>query len=74
MRPTGGPMPGYGLFTWQVDDEPGAFSAVGLAGQFIYVSPRTRTVIVKLSYYPPAEPDYVLPETQAFFKAVVHAR
>jgi len=73
MRPTGGPMPGYGLFTWQVDAEPGAFSAVGLAGQFIYVSPQTRTVIVKLSYYPPAEPDYVLPETQAYFKAVAHA-
>jgi CubicO group peptidase (beta-lactamase class C family) len=74
MLPTGGPMPGYGLFTWQIDDEPGAFSAVGLAGQFIYVSPRTRTVIVKLSYYPPEEPEYVLPETQAFFKAVAHAR
>lgn len=73
MLPTGGPMPGYGLFTWQIDAEPGAFSAVGLAGQFIYVSPGTRTVIVKLSYYPPAEPDYVLPETQAFFKAVAHA-
>jgi CubicO group peptidase (beta-lactamase class C family) len=66
-------MPGYGLFTWQVDSEPGAFSAVGLDGQFIYVSPQTRTVIVKLSNYPPAEPDYVLPETQAFFKAVAHA-
>ncbi len=74
MRPTGGPMPGYGLFTWQIDDEPGAFAAVGLAGQFIYVSPRTRTVIVKLSYYPPAEPNSMLPETQAFFKAVAHAR
>lgn len=73
MLPTGGPMPGYGLFTWQIDAEPGAFSAVGLAGQFIYVSPGTRTVIVKLSYYPSAEPDYVLPETQAFFKAVAHA-
>lgn len=74
MLPTGGPMPGYGLFTWQIDGEPGAYSAVGLAGQFIYVSPRTSTVIVKLSYYPPAEPDYVLPETQAFFKAVAQAR
>jgi CubicO group peptidase (beta-lactamase class C family) len=74
MLPTGAPMPGYGLFTWRIDEEPGAFSAVGLAGQFIYVSPQTRTVIVKLSYYPPAEPDYALPETQAFFKAVAHAR
>jgi CubicO group peptidase (beta-lactamase class C family) len=74
MRPTGGAMPGYGLFTWQIDQEPGAFSAVGLAGQFIYVSPKTRTVIVKLSYYPPVEPPTVLPETVAFFNAVAHAR
>ncbi|HEY6816365.1 MAG TPA: serine hydrolase [Croceibacterium sp.] len=70
MVPTGQPMPGYGLFTWQVDDEPGAYSAVGLAGQYIYVHPQSRTVIVKLSYYPPAEPAHVRPETTAFFKAV----
>lgn len=74
MTPTGAPMPGYGLFTWQVDDEPGAYAAVGLAGQFIYVHPQTRTVIVKLSYYPPAEPEHVRPETMAFFKAVAHTR
>jgi len=72
MKPTGGPMPGYGLFTWQIDHEPGAFSVVGLAGQFIYVSRQTRTVIVKLSYYPPEEPTSALPETVAFFKAVAH--
>jgi CubicO group peptidase (beta-lactamase class C family) len=72
MTPTGAPMPGYGLFTWQVDDEPGAYAAVGLAGQFIYVHPQSRTVIVKLSYYPPAEPEHVRPETLAFFKAVAH--
>ena len=70
MKPTGERMPGYGLFTWQVDQEPGAFAAVGLAGQFIYVHPETRTVIVKLSYYPPAEPDYVLAETLAYFHAI----
>ena len=74
MVPTGAPMPGYGLFTWQVDDEPGAYAAVGLAGQFIYVHPQSRTVIVKLSYYPPAEPEHVRPETLAFFKAVVHTQ
>lgn len=74
MTPTGERMPGYGLFTWQIDDEPGAFAAVGLAGQFIYVSPETRTVIVKLSYYPPAEPETMLPETRAYFRAVAHAR
>ncbi len=71
MKPTGIPVrPGYGFFTWQVDDEPGAFAAVGLAGQFIYVHPESRTVIVKLSYYPPVEPGYVGPETVAYFKAI----
>lgn len=66
-------FPGYGFQIWQVDDEPGAYAAVGLAGQFIYVSPQTKTVIVKLSYYPPVAPDYVDPETIAYFKAVAHA-
>lgn len=60
MKPTGLPagegFPGYGLQTWQVDGEPGAYAAVGLAGQFIYVHPATRTVVVKLSYYPPVPP------------------
>jgi CubicO group peptidase (beta-lactamase class C family) len=60
MKPTGIPagegFPGYGLQTWQVDGEPGAYAAVGLAGQFIYVHPATRTVVVKLSYYPPVPP------------------
>lgn len=44
---------GYGFQWWKVDDNPGAFSAVGLQGQFIYVHPASRTVIVKLSYFPP---------------------
>lgn len=74
MLPTGGPMPGYGFQTWQIDDEPGAYSAVGLAGQFIYVHPASRTVIVKLSYYPPAEPEHVLPETLAMFHAIAAAK
>ena len=74
MVPTGQPMPGYGLFTWQVDDEPGAFAAVGLAGQYIYVHPASRTVIVKLSYYPPVEPEHVAPETLAYFKAIAESQ
>jgi CubicO group peptidase (beta-lactamase class C family) len=76
MLPTGEPagkgFPGYGFQIWQVDDEPGAFAAVGLAGQFIYVHPRSRTVIVKLSHYPPAEPEHVRPETLALFRAVAN--
>lgn len=73
MTPTGERMPGYGLFTWQIDDTPGAYAAVGLAGQFIYVSPQTRTVVVKLSHYPPAEPETVLPETRAYLQAIARA-
>ena len=76
MLPTGNKpgegFPGYGLFTWQVDNEPGAYCAVGLAGQYIYVSPATDTVIVKLSYYPPAEPPNVTPETIGYFEAIAH--
>jgi len=79
MLPTGipkgtpGGFPGYGLQIWQVDDEPGAFCAVGLAGQYIYVSPATDMVIVKLSHYPPVEPPTVTSETIGYFKAIAHA-
>jgi CubicO group peptidase (beta-lactamase class C family) len=62
---------GYGFQTWQVDDEPDAYSAVGLAGQFIYVHPRTRTVIVKLSYNPPVEPEWLTGEVIGYFHAIV---
>lgn len=44
---------GYGYQWWKVDENPGAFAAVGLQGQFIYVHPASRTVIVKLSFFPP---------------------
>ena len=73
MQPTGAPRSGYGFQTWQIDDEPGAFAAVGLAGQFIYVHPESRTVIVKLSYYPPAEPEHVMPATLAMFRAIARS-
>ncbi|HEY1125023.1 MAG TPA: serine hydrolase [Sphingobium sp.] len=75
MVPTGAPGGrGYGLQFWQLDDEPGAFVALGLAGQFIYVHPATRTVIVKLSYFPPVEPPEVMPETLRYFKAIISQR
>lgn len=61
---------GYGYQTWQVDNEPGAYSAVGLAGQFIYVHPSTRTVIVKLSYNPPVEPEWLTGEVIDYFHAI----
>ncbi|HSG57850.1 MAG TPA: serine hydrolase [Paracoccaceae bacterium] len=77
MKPTGAPagagFPGYGFQTWQVDAEAGAYSAVGLAGQWIYVHPATRTVIVKLSYHPPVEPAWLTPEVLGYFARVANA-
>lgn len=61
------PPDGHGLQTWQIDDQPGEFAAVGLAGQLIYVHPSSRTLIVKLSYHPPVQP-----ETLAYLKAIAH--
>lgn len=61
---------GYGMQFWQLDGEPGAYTALGLAGQFIYIHPATRTVIVKLSYFPIPEPPQAMPETLAYFKAI----
>jgi CubicO group peptidase (beta-lactamase class C family) len=70
MLPTGQGRRGYGFQTWQIDGEPGAYAAVGLAGQLIYVHPASRTVIVKLSYHPPAPPASVESETTAYLKAI----
>jgi CubicO group peptidase (beta-lactamase class C family) len=78
MRPTGIPagegFPGYGFQTWQVDGEPGAYAAVGLAGQFIYVHPATRTVIVKLSYYPPVPPATTDDDVLGYFAQIANSR
>jgi CubicO group peptidase (beta-lactamase class C family) len=49
-----GPGPGYG-YQWWMGQRPGSFQALGLQGQYIYVDPTSRTVIVKLSYFPPGE-------------------
>ena len=74
MKATGGPMPGYGLQTWQIDAEPGAYSAVGLAGQYIYVHPASRTVIVKLSHFPPGNDEEVSRATVDYFGAIARQR
>lgn len=59
---------GYGLQWWLLDDK-GAYSALGLQGQYIYVDPRSRTVVVKISYFPPGD-DTAVAETGAFLQAV----
>lgn len=62
------PQGGYGYQFWTVPNSD-AYQALGLQGQYIYVDPTTRTVIVKMSYYPPADMK-VSEETAAFFAAV----
>ena len=59
---------GYAMQWWLLDNS-GAYSAVGLQGQYIYVDPRSRTVVVKISYFPPGD-EKPTAETGAFLKAV----
>ena len=66
-RAAGGPGPGYG-YQWWIAPDAKSYQAIGLQGQFIYVHPDTRTVIVKLSYFPP-EDQAADAETEAFFSA-----
>ncbi|MCW2365379.1 CubicO group peptidase (beta-lactamase class C family) [Sphingobium sp. B7D2B] len=68
-RPTdpkeAGPM-GYGYQWWTLGG--GSYSAIGLQGQYVFVDPASRTVVVKLSYFPPANMS-ADEETAAFLKA-----
>jgi CubicO group peptidase (beta-lactamase class C family) len=59
---------GYGLQWWTMG-ESDAFSAIGLQGQYIYIDPDTRTVVVKLSYFPPGDNSALDAETMAFMAA-----
>jgi CubicO group peptidase (beta-lactamase class C family) len=70
-QPTGGEderRGGYGLQWWTMGNSD-AFSAIGLQGQYIYVDPATRTVVVKLSYFPPGDNSALDAETLAFMAA-----
>jgi CubicO group peptidase (beta-lactamase class C family) len=46
----------------------GAFAAIGLQGQYIYIDPSRRTVVVKLSYFSPGDNTALDGETQAFLQ------
>jgi CubicO group peptidase (beta-lactamase class C family) len=59
--------PGYG-YQWWMGARSGSFAAIGLQGQYIYIDPTTRTVVVKLSYFPPGERG-ADEETSAFLSA-----
>ena len=69
-RPSGGlagaPGP-YGMQWWMLGNG-GAYSAIGLQGQYIFVDPASRTVVVKLSYFPPGN-NNASDETSAFLAA-----
>lgn len=67
-EPTGRrPTLGYQYQWWTVAGT-SAYMAVGLQGQRIFVDPATRTVVVKLSYFPPGE-QRAEEETDAFLLA-----
>jgi CubicO group peptidase (beta-lactamase class C family) len=69
-KPTeaGGSGPGYGYQWWMIAN-PGSLQAIGLQGQYIYIDPATRTVIVQLSYLPPGDDFAATQESMAFFAA-----
>lgn len=50
-QPPMGSPGGYG-YQWWTFTGSDAYSAIGLAGQYIYVDPATKTVVVKLSHFP----------------------
>lgn len=58
---------GYQYQWWTLVDS-NAYMAIGLQGQFIFVDPDTRTVIVKLSYFP-IDNNEAYRESEAFFRA-----
>ncbi len=59
---------GYGLQWWTYANSE-AFAAIGLQGQYIWIDPATRTVVVKLSYFPPGDNSALDEETAAFAAA-----
>jgi CubicO group peptidase (beta-lactamase class C family) len=61
---------GYGLQWWTVVGSD-AYMAVGLQGQYIYIAPEARTVVVKLSHFPPGDNAALEGETMAFINAAV---
>jgi CubicO group peptidase (beta-lactamase class C family) len=70
-RPTGDEgarRGGYGLQWWTIGSSE-AYAAIGLQGQYVYIDPETRTVVVKLSYFPPGNNSALDGETMAFMAA-----
>lgn len=62
-----GERQGYQYQWWTLTNS-NAYMAIGLQGQFIFVDPDTRTVIVKLSYFPLGN-QAASEESETFFRA-----
>jgi len=62
---------GYGYQWWLFPG--GRFEGQGVYGQFVFVAPEDRVVIIKLSYWPEAWVDDMEFESYAFFDAVIDA-
>jgi CubicO group peptidase (beta-lactamase class C family) len=64
----------YGHFWWPLPPgdpiHAGAFQAVGIFGQHLYINPREKLVIVVLSARPKPSAGYHLLDDEAFFAAV----
>ena len=60
---------GYG-YQWWTLGEPEAFAGVGLHGQYLYVVPSQKLVIVKFSYWPTGWDEKLEAETLAAFRAI----
>ncbi|MCJ9427772.1 serine hydrolase domain-containing protein [Kordiimonas marina] len=59
---------GYSYQWWTMGNSD-AYLAEGLAGQYVYVDPDTKTVVVKLSYFPNQGWEHADAEAKAFFRA-----
>jgi hypothetical protein len=69
---------GYG-YQWWVPDDSGAFSAIGVYNQFVWVDPAARTVIAKTSAFrdyasTPGLESYRVADHFALFAAIAKAR
>ncbi|WP_248293917.1 serine hydrolase [Actinoplanes sp. TBRC 11911] len=69
LGPSGYPHYGYANHWWTLDD--GAFTAVGVHGQYLYVDPAANVVIVKCSAWPTQDDEARDAETIAGLREVV---
>ena len=64
---------GYGYQWWLLNDDDGAFAALGIYGQTIYVNPRRHVVIVQTAAWPEPDPDARWDETIKVMQTVARA-